>query len=1037
MLPQAKVNCLNRDGVLTIKSTGSAVLQRHRKALLYDLSALVKLGKQLDADQKQADLPSYGEAEYSQLVMSAFKLLGRAVRFHDIWMQLIVLNHNENEKLPPASSRQSLSGEPLTPPAEPGVFAPAEECTNDGNFLEPDKQEKSHVCSRRLSETAKEYVGLRQAAPVRDKQETPEFQEDRVAALPSPLLPTCLQSGLQATQPGAQRSDLTLHRVSWLTKASNAYNSKLASHRLVAANDAFLSFLGIFLGVHLLTRTSTEILVNTQQSVNAGRSLLTVVEAVWERDSYQSKHLEECRDSMYLKITNLVHAAQHIFQPLENSTPTEEFNPAERNRLGDAAMSCVKGAGECVDATRTVLQLIGDFEFETVESRPTFTGVDFQSSQQFPQNHRSSVTAEHFPLPPDRESASPTNLSISQQPSMGASPLSAENSAVPLCNTPTDSSRTSIASNLPPPPSLTESTSSLEDLSPISMSSSFRIQDGQADATLPTDNRVAAYSIMSGSTSYSNLSNTLPVQSDDSRFTTSTLTLVDCKKDSSANDAALVHANSKQQEMEETEEELLSKTFAHELAFNKEGQITGGTLPALIERLTASDVAPDALFVSTFYLTFRSFSTAAEVAGALIERFRYSNQVKLTAGSVTLRIYNVFKNWLEAHWQNDLDESVIPMIESFAREELCHSQPGAAKRLLELCARVVETQSPVQPRKPRWLSNAFVNGNQASHCQLQAPKPFPVISKSQLGQLRAWKDGATAPSILDFEPLELARQLTLKASSFFCQIMPEELLGLEWTKKSGSIAHNVRAMSTLSTDITNLVADTVLHFDEHSKRAKIIKRWVKIAGKCLELDNYDSLMAIICSLNSTPILRLKRTWECVPSKVKASLEALKAVVDCSKNYTTLRQRLLSASAPCLPFVGMYLTDLTFVDAGNSCTRKLSTSSQDQPVVAINFDKHLRTARIISDVQRFQAPYLLQDVPELQAWLQEQFVRVRSSVDSGESPVNRLYRRSCLLEPREPASGRPNFTTSSSSGSQTPRLHRREGDFMGISWRPIL
>ena len=72
---------------------------------------------------------------------------------------------------------------------------------------------------------------------------------------------------------------------------------------------------------------------------------------------------------------------------------------------------------------------------------------------------------------------------------------------------------------------------------------------------------------------------------------------------------------------------------------------------------------------------------------------------------------------------------------------------------------------------------------------------------------------------------------------------------------------------------------------------------------------------------------------------------------------------------------------------------------------INFDKHVKTARIISELQRFQIPHRLAEVPELQTWMQDQFVAVRSGTDDGgESCMNRLYRRSCLLEPREQQSG---------------------------------
>ena len=821
------------------------------------------------------------------------------------------------------------------------------------------------------------------------------------------------------------------HRVSWLTKPALLRNDKLASERLIAANEIFLSSLGIFLGVHLTTKSSTEILVTTQQSVNAGRSLLTVVEAVWDRDLLRSKCLEESRDFMYMKITELVHAAQEIFQPTDDSE-NSEFDPARRRRLAEAAMSCVKGASNCADATRSVIELLGDFEFETISAPSAFSGVDFQSSGQFgPESgeNRASTLMQQFPIPPASSKAEdpmPDSISCSR---LGCSASESLSFDAHHNDTVSPSDRTSLGSVLPPPPSLTTSGSSVGDSSPVSPASGLNAERFQNNIFQSRKDCAVGSNTLSGST-LSGAADMSPSQWNISELRSFDATPTKPQAATSPSSTEILDSPTTDQELEEVEARLERKTFAHELTFSKEGHVTGGTLPALIERLTASDATPDAVFVSTFHLTFRLFSSPKEVANALIERFRYCNQDKLASGPVTLRVYNIFKGWLEYHWKHDSDSNVLDLIVPFATNELSRSQPGATKRLLELTDKVSQTHLAASSR-----GSSTDSPNSGQHYTVpSAPLPYPIITRGQLGLLRSWNSGGVSLTILDFEALELARQLTVKTSSLFCSISSEELLGTEWMKKTGSISHNVRAMSTLSNDIFNLVADTVLQFDEHSKRAKIIKQWIKIACKCLELNNYDSLIAIICSLDSTPILRLKRTWDCISSKTKASFEQHKSIVACSKNYTTLRQRLSGLVPPCLPFVGMYLTDLTFVNAGNCNTRRLSSIGSETPTTVINFDKHVKTARIIADLQRFQEPYHLQDVVELQAWLQEQFIRVRCSVDNGDSPVNRSYRRSCLLEPREPIMTRPGPSAVASASSQIPRLQRREGEFMGISWR---
>ena len=123
------------------------------------------------------------------------------------------------------------------------------------------------------------------------------------------------------------------------------------------------------------------------------------------------------------------------------------------------------------------------------------------------------------------------------------------------------------------------------------------------------------------------------------------------------------------EDADDVESKLLVKTYANELIVNKEGQVAGGSLPALVERLTTYESTPDAMFVSTFYLTFRLFCTPVRLAEALIDRFDYVGEAPQMATPVRLRVYNVFKGWLESHWREDTDRDALMQIEAFAEFE--------------------------------------------------------------------------------------------------------------------------------------------------------------------------------------------------------------------------------------------------------------------------------------------------------------------------------------------------------------------------------
>jgi son of sevenless-like protein len=85
-------------------------------------------------------------------------------------------------------------------------------------------------------------------------------------------------------------------------------------------------------------------------------------------------------------------------------------------------------------------------------------------------------------------------------------------------------------------------------------------------------------------------------------------------------------------------------------------------------------------------------------------------------------------------------------------------------------------------------------------------------------------------TLLDVDPLEIARQLTLVEMNIFMKIQPIELMNQEWSKKNTvSAAVNVRAMTSMSTKITGWVICTVVQEADVKRRAAVLKHFVKVA----------------------------------------------------------------------------------------------------------------------------------------------------------------------------------------------------------------
>jgi len=124
----------------------------------------------------------------------------------------------------------------------------------------------------------------------------------------------------------------------------------------------------------------------------------------------------------------------------------------------------------------------------------------------------------------------------------------------------------------------------------------------------------------------------------------------------------------------------------------------------------------------------------------------------------------------------------------------------------------------------------------------------------------------------------------------------------------------------------------------------------------------------------------------VNPKTNAMLESMRNLIASGKNFLQYRETLRIANPPCIPFLGVYLTDLTFIEDGIPSHIKGSE--------LINFAKRTKTAEVIRDIQQYQnVPYGLNPVPEMQEWIAE---NMRSAGTSDDD----MFAQSLKIEPRE-------------------------------------
>lgn len=158
-------------------------------------------------------------------------------------------------------------------------------------------------------------------------------------------------------------------------------------------------------------------------------------------------------------------------------------------------------------------------------------------------------------------------------------------------------------------------------------------------------------------------------------------------------------------------------------------------------------------------------------------------------------------------------------------------------------------------------------------------------------------------------------------------------------------------------------------------RVKVIEKLIRIALKCYHHRNYSTLMQILLGLQSPAVTRLERTWQKIDHCQLELFNQLKEMAKPFRNWKNVRdcmtkategvaesfavesvltnslEELHHADGGCIPFLGLYLSDLvfiaelpTFIESSTPDSSDVDDDEQDQELSKrlsnhlVNFNK---------------------------------------------------------------------------------------------------
>jgi hypothetical protein len=388
--------------------------------------------------------------------------------------------------------------------------------------------------------------------------------------------------------------------------------------------------------------------------------------------------------------------------------------------------------------------------------------------------------------------------------------------------------------------------------------------------------------------------------------------------------------------------------------------IRGGTLECLIGKVItgAEEGKP---FTDTFLITYRSFTNPPDLFELLVrkyaETFSEGDAGDINQDRVRLKILSFFRNWVDKFF-HDWEE--FPELLGKYRKWLSNDVLGAQAKVGQQLGDAVERKT-------------LRNGTTRAENMFDEPAPKPVIPPFGFSK------------VTDVDATEIARQFCLVESRLFQSIKPKEYLGKGWESKNKDvIAPNLSAFINHFNRMGNWVAATVVEAPDDKKRSQVIEYWIKVADKLYDMNNFAGVMEMVGGLGSTSVVRLKKAWKGVSRNKKNTWEKLRGLMSPDKSFASYRNCIRQAHAPLVPYLGVYMQDMVFIEDGNPNYLK------EYPT-CINFHKGRLLAAIIKDIQQHQmAPYNIEPV--------EAVIDFMALQQPDPEPV--LYKKSLLIQPRE-------------------------------------
>lgn len=268
-----------------------------------------------------------------------------------------------------------------------------------------------------------------------------------------------------------------------------------------------------------------------------------------------------------------------------------------------------------------------------------------------------------------------------------------------------------------------------------------------------------------------------------------------------------------------------------------------------------------------------------------------------------LRVINVLKKLIEMRfYMLRSNRPFVTLLQRFVLE-MFNSSDDSEHRYGEVLRTAMKTNA------------AFVRED--ADAGAAAPTPAPVMqdkfSSSHMTSIR-YKSASARKSLDDYSAVEIARQITLIDFQNWVQVPLSELTHAAFNAKDAATScPRLTTCTARFNELAQWVSSTVVLAAKKKHRVAVLTKFIQVMEELRRLQNFHTLMAFYSALNQAPILRLRKTWKNLSSRVALLWTGISKFLDNSQDFKVYREYVKSADPPCIPYVGFILGGLTFTE----------------------------------------------------------------------------------------------------------------------------